>query len=145
MSFGGSSITAVGSRDIYVASFSSTGAHRWSKGFGGSSSDYGYGITTGPTGNVYVSGYFYNSMSLGGSTLTSAGSYDAFAASFSSDGAHRWSRSHGSTGSDYGRRIAADGAGGVYVVGNFYNTVDFGGGPFTSAGSYDVFVLKLTE
>jgi hypothetical protein len=31
----------------------------------------------------------------------------------------------------------------VYLTGEFAGTVDFGGGPLTSAGSKDMFVLKL--
>jgi hypothetical protein len=143
--FGGGTITSKGSGDIYIASFTSGGAHRWSKGFGGTSSDYGYGVAADPSGNAYLTGYFYNTVNFGGSTLTSKGSYDVYAASFTTSGAHRWSRSHGSTSGDYGRKVAVDASGNVYITGNFYYTVDFGGGPFTSAGSTDVFLLKIVQ
>jgi hypothetical protein len=41
--------------------------------------------------------------------------------------------------------VAVDASGNVYITGNFYYTVDFGGGPFTSAGSTDVFLLKIVQ
>ena len=75
--------------------------------------------------------------------MTSNGSHDLFLASFTSTGAHRWSRNHGSTSGDYGRRVACDGDGNAYFVGNYYLTVDFGGGPFTSKGGNDIAVIKI--
>ena len=143
INFGGGKLTSKGSYDAYVASFTPAGAHRWSKGFGSTSSDYGYGVDTDPFGNVYMTGYFYNSINLGGGAITSNGSGDMYVASFTSTGAHRWSRGHGSTSSDYGRKIACDGAGNAYFFGYYYLTVDFGGGPFTSKGSYDMALVKV--
>ncbi|HAF67779.1 MAG TPA: hypothetical protein DCL16_01555, partial [Acidimicrobiaceae bacterium] len=49
----------------------------------------------------------------------------------------------GGTGTDFGRGVAVDGSGNVYTTGNFQDTVNFGGGNVTSAGSYDAFVTKL--
>jgi Beta-propeller repeat len=143
INFGGGKITSNGSGDTYVASFTPAGGHRWSKGFGGTSSDYGYGVATDPSGNVYITGYHYNDINFGGGKLTSAGSYDWYMASFTSTGAHRWSRTHGSTSGDYGRAVACDGDGNAYFAGNYYYTVDFGGGPFTAKGSYDIGLVKV--
>src|SRR5438105_2138915 len=39
----------------------------------------------------------------------------------------------------------ADANGDFYVTGNFYGTLDFGGGPLTSAGGYDIFVAKFSS
>ena len=140
--FGGGKITA-GGRDGFVASFTTGGAHRWSKGLGGTSTDYSYGVATDPAGNAYVTGYFNTSADFGGGTLTSKGGYDIYLVSYTSSGAHRWSRSYGSSSSDLGRALATDAAGNLYATGYFYSSVDFGGGPLTSAGSYDIFLLKL--
>ena len=77
--FGGGPITST-SGDIYLASYDSSGKHRWSKGFGDASSDYGYGVATDSAGNVYLTGYFYGSTStsypgvdFGGGTIKSKG------------------------------------------------------------------------
>ncbi|MDP6902744.1 MAG: SBBP repeat-containing protein, partial [Acidimicrobiales bacterium] len=48
----------------------------------------------------------------------------------------------GGTGVDEGQSVAVDGSGNVYTTGYFQNTVDFGAGNVTSAGSFDVFVTK---
>jgi hypothetical protein len=42
-----------------------------------------------------------------------------------------------------GLHVAADASGNVLVTGRFERTVDFGGGPLTSTGGDDVFLLKL--
>ena len=51
----------------------------------------------------------------------------------------------GGTQPDYGYGVAVDGSGNVYTTGYFNNTVDFGAGNVTSAGSYDGFVVKLNS
>ena len=59
------------------------------------------------------------------------------------DGAHLWSGSFGGTESQYGRDVAIDSAGNIVVIGYFFNTIDLGGGAFTSLGNRDIFVAKF--
>ena len=144
INFGGSTLTSKGSYDMYVASFDSSGKHRWSKSAGSTSSDYGYAIDSDSNGNVYVTGYFYYNANFGGSTLTSKGGYDVFLVSFDSSGKHRWSKNFGSTSTDYGFGVAVDGSGNVYITGMHYSTINFGGSNLTSSGSYDIFLASFT-
>ena len=51
----------------------------------------------------------------------------------------------GGTDIDFSDRVAVDSSGNVYTTGYFQGTVDFGAGNVTSAGSYDVFVVKLNS
>jgi hypothetical protein len=44
---------------------------------------------------------------------------------------------------DTGLDLVLHGTGNVYVTGFFGKTVDFGTGPVTSAGGYDIFLVKL--
>ncbi len=77
---------------------------------------------------------------------------DIFVLKLDPAGNHLWSKSFGGYSEDYGEAITADASGNVIVTGSFMGTVDFGGGPYKSAGSCtgepctprsDIFVLKL--
>src|SRR5690349_13691357 len=46
VNFGGSTLTSLGSNDIFLAKFSPTGAHVWSKRFGDSSIQIGQAVAT---------------------------------------------------------------------------------------------------
>ena len=141
VSFGGVTLFPTGSSDLFLASFSPSGSHRWSKALGGASSDYGYALATDKAGNVYLTGYVYGPVNFGGGSLTTS-SGDAFIASFTPSGGHRWSKVLGGTSSDYGYGVAADNTGNVYVTGYFYNTIQFGTKSHTSNGSYDAFIAS---
>ncbi|MEP7170916.1 MAG: hypothetical protein ABI855_16225, partial [Bacteroidota bacterium] len=58
-----------------------------------------------------------------------------------------WAKSAGGTNDDYGKLLAIDAFGNVYMIGAFQGTVDFdpGAGTFnlTSVGSTDIFICKL--
>jgi hypothetical protein len=89
-----------------------------------------------------VTGFFTDTVDFGGGVLTSAGGTDIFVAKFDSSGNHVWSQGFGDPNSQYGRSVTADPSGNVTVTGDFYGTVDFGGGTLTGAGS-GIFVAKF--
>ncbi len=143
--FGGGPLVSAGENDIFVAKFAGAdGAHVWAKRFGGTSPDEGLGLAVDSTGNAVVTGDFTGQVDLGGGALISTGESDIFLAKFASaDGAHLWSKRFGSSTSDFGLGVAVDGSSDVVVTGFFEGTVDFGGGPLTSAGGRDIFLLRL--
>jgi len=121
-------------------------SHLWSKRFGSTSFDQGYGVAVDDSGNVVVTGSFNGTVNFGGGGLNSAGSFDIFVAKFSgAEGSHLWSKRFGSTSDDWGRGVAVDGSGNAVVTGSFLGTVDFGGGGLSSGGGYyDLFVAKFS-
>jgi hypothetical protein len=145
--FGGGSLASAGSNDIFLAKFSGVdGSHLWSKRFGDTGGDHGLGVALDGSRDVLVTGLIQGTVDFGGGPLTSAGGFsDIFLAKFSGvDGSHLWSKSFGDTGSDFGIFVALDGSGDVLGTGLFEGTVDFGGGPLTSAGRGDIFLVKLS-
>jgi hypothetical protein len=140
--FGGDPLTSASqSVDVFVARFDSNGTHSWSKSFGDARRDEGGGVAADASGNVYVSGYFDGSVDFGGGAFL--GFDDIFVAKYNPAGTHVWSKHLGvSTFSDRGRMLSLDPSGNPAVTGLFQETVDFGGGPVTSAGSLDMFVAK---
>jgi hypothetical protein len=78
VNLGTGSLTSAGLSDIYVAKYSATGTPLWSKSFGGTSYDAGSGLAVDGNGNIFVTGYFQNAVTFGGTSLTSAGYADTF-------------------------------------------------------------------
>jgi hypothetical protein len=70
---GGAVLTSAGGSDVFIAKFSSSGALLWSKRFGATSTDTGYGIGVDTSGNVLVIGIFQGTVDFGGGSLISAG------------------------------------------------------------------------
>ena len=139
--FGGGNLISAGF-DIFLAKYDASGTHLWSKQFGDTLADTGLGVTVDGSGNVFVTGLFRGTVDFGGGPLTGAGPPDIFLAKYDAGGAHVWSKRFGATGADQGWSVSADGSGNVVATGRFVGTVDFGGGPLTSAGSEDIFLAK---
>jgi chitodextrinase len=145
INLGGSTLTSVGTTDMFVAKYSSSsGSHLWSKRAGDWQGDSGEAVAFDASGNVVVTGYFRGQASFGGATLSAEGTQgDIFVAKYSSNGAHLWSKDFGGSGHDVSSGIAVDGGGNVITAGYFYNTITLDGESLTSAGSIDSLLLKL--
>ena len=76
--FGGGAVTSAGFEDVFVATFDATGAPRWSRRFGGTSSDQAFAAAAGPGGDVVVTGFFQSTASFTSGPLISAGLQDCF-------------------------------------------------------------------
>ena len=142
--FGGASLNSAGSNDIFLAKYTPSGQHLWSKRLGGSGDDQIQGLTVNANGDILMTGNFSGSANFGGQNLSSAGSTDIFVAKYSNNGAHLWSKRFGGTGSELGYGVAVDSNDDVVITGAFSNTVDFGGDLLSSAGNTDIFVAKYT-
>jgi len=137
--FGDGLVSAVGD-DVFVANYSSSGAHRWSKVLGGASDDGGVDVAVDGSGNVALTGTFQDTVDFGGGPLTSVGGSDIFLASYDPDGTHRWSKGFGSLSDEDGKSVAASRSGNVTISGRFKEGVDFGGGLLASPGKTDTFM-----
>jgi hypothetical protein len=145
--FGGGPLTSAGGADVFLAKFTSAGAHTWSQRGGGAGDDWVNKVAMDSTGNVVMTGYFNGSASFGGAQLNSAGGKDIFLARYSSTGGFLWSKGIGGSLDDVAKSVAVDGGGNVIVTGNFASaSVDFGGGALTntSGGGADIFLAKYS-
>ena len=97
-------------------------------------------------GNVYLAGNFTNTVVLGGTTLTSLGSYDVFVAKFNpTSNQFVWAQRAGGTGTDAVSALAVSGTS-VYVAGGFDSpTAGFGPTTLSNAGGADVFIARLLD
>jgi DNA primase len=122
----------------------------WTKTVGGTGTDWAYSVALDPSDNVYISGYFSNTVDFdpgaGTDNRTSAGSTDNVLTKYDASGNYQWTKTWGGTGDDRADFVTTDPSGSVYVGGVFSNTVDFDPGAGTdnrtSAGGLDVFLSK---
>jgi hypothetical protein len=118
----------------------------WAKREGLYQYDYGYGITTDNTGNMYVAGKYEMNAIFSGDTLPWQGNHDIYVAQYSSTGALNWIRTAGGPSGDYAHAIACDGSN-LYVAGEIEGpqyTIKFVGSPITltTKSSNDAFIAK---
>ncbi len=144
--FGGDPLTSAGDSDIFLSRYAAEdGSPLWSRSFGGPDADAATGLAV-QGDELLLCGFFTTQVDLGGGLLDSAGSTDVFVSGHAAaDGAHRWSSRFGGSSGDYALGIASTGAGGVAVTGAFGGVIDFGGGPLSSHGRGDIFLLDLVR
>ncbi|TRX37096.1 FG-GAP-like repeat-containing protein [Flavobacterium restrictum] len=148
-------LTPVGIGDIFVQKLDASGNFVWAKSMGGSSDDYGYGISVDTSGNVYTTGLFqgtvdFDPSSTGNTNLTALGGQDIFVQKLDASGNLVWAKAMGGSSDDYGYGISVDTSGNVYTTGLFQGTADFDPSStsatnLVSSGSYDIFVQKMGQ
>ncbi|MBP6973395.1 MAG: SBBP repeat-containing protein, partial [Syntrophorhabdus sp.] len=114
--------------------------YTWHTFYGSSDDDIGRGIAVDKDGNMYVTGRSY---AWGTPINPHSGNEDIVVLKLDSSGDYLWHTFHGSNdGDDYGRAIAVDKDGNIYVTGRSYAW----GTPINlHSGNRDIVVLKLNS
>jgi Secretion system C-terminal sorting domain len=144
-------VTSQGGSDIFVSSFASNRLLSWTKTIGGISNDEGTGISRDGNGNMYIGGYFANTVDfnpgVGTENRTSNGSSDAFICKLNGAGDYVWAHAFGSVDNDLGFDVSATSTGFAFLAGTYTNTVDFDPGSavtnLLSNGADDNFIAKF--
>jgi len=141
-----------GSKDIFILKLDASGSFIWAKSIGGLLNDVGNDIDLDSQDNIYITGYFYDTVdfdpNLGTSNLISTGSRDIFILKLDTSGNFIWAKGTGGINSDIGKSIYIHTDDSIYVTGYFYDTVDFSPQPndtFTSEGVEDIFLTKIDQ
>jgi len=145
--------TSAGNADIFITKINADGSYGWTRRMGGTGDDLAYGICTGTSGRIYVTGCFEDIVDFAedwasSDSKTSAGSADIFITTVNADSTYGWTKHIGGTNSDWGYGISTDTNGNVYVTGRFWDTVNFAedwgdSDSKTSAGGHDIFITKI--
>jgi len=129
----------------------------WAKSFGGigAAGEQIIDLKIDVSGNILVTGFFTSATDFdpgsGTFTLTPISGVDIFIAKFNSNGDLIWAKRIGGNDpqDEEVKALELDNSGNVYLTGQFYGTVDFDPNAtvfnLTSAGSADVFIVKLTS
>ena len=105
--------TGAGQNDFLIAKYNTSGTIQWQRTLGGTGNDSGQAVAVDSSGNVYITGY---------QDSAGAGNYDFLIAKYNTSGTIQWQRTLGGTSSDFGRAIAVDSSGNVYVTGQSHST-----------------------
>ena len=113
-----------GGSDVFLLKYDSSGNFRWEKTWGSSGENEANGIALDDSGNVYITGYIWNSYEGWGEVLLLK--YDLA-------GNLLWNTTWGGSSLEQGNGIAVDSSGNSFITGT---TMSYG------AGGSDVFLLK---
>ncbi len=127
--------TNAGNTDAFLSKYAANGTLEWTRQLGTDGADKAYGVAADGIGNVYIAGYTRGSLE-----GTNAGGADAFLSKYDAGGSLKWTRQFGSSGSDYGNGISADGMGSVYMSGSTAGNLEG-----LNAGLSDAFVARFSS
>ena len=139
---GGKSLKSSGGSDLFVAALSPAGDVLWANALGGAGDESGNAIAVDAEQNLFVTGSFTATSTLGDTKLVSEGGGDVLVASLDANGKVRWAQGFGSAAEDVGMDVVADAQGRVAVTGHLGGAASLGGQPLAS-GAANGFVAML--
>ncbi len=143
--------TASPTDNAFVSKLDASGNFVWAVSIGSTSGDTGEDIAVDADGNVYVTGYFVDTVDFdpgqGVHNLYAPGANEVFILKLNKDGQFVWARQLGGKTSDLAYGIALDDRANVHITGQFRDTVRVttltGNIELVSRGQADIFVAKM--
>lgn len=113
--------------DIFISKHNSLGQIQWAVQYGDLDQEYGTGIATDNSGNVYIIGNSMNGVTIGNTILAPNGTNEgiAFLIKLNSSGALQWAKKINSTMNGYANGIVIDKNNNIYIAGSLN---DYSGG-----------------
>jgi gliding motility-associated-like protein len=146
---GSRTVTHSGAWGGWFTKLNSSGAVQWVINGNNSGSSCGQAISVDEYGFAYISSSFYNSVTWtdgGGNTVSytsaTSGVYDVMLAKVSPSGNFVWTQRTTGTVGAYVTAMRCDEARNIYFAGYFGGNLSYGTQSTTSAGSYDIFLMK---
>lgn len=144
-SFGAIQTSRFGGQDGFIAQYSSIGTPQWARILGGAGEDNITSITADSAGSVYCTGYFSQTATLAGRSMTSAGLTDVFVAKYSSSGASQWAQRGGGPDADFSFGINLNINRSTYICGSFFYEATYANTLLGGQGDFDMFIARLTN
>jgi hypothetical protein len=138
---------------VFLVKFSSSGNVIWAKqSVAPNSTCYstGYSVTTDNSDNVFITGYFRDTISFGTDTLIPGylSTISVFLTKYDSLGNVIWAKQPNlpsSSCNGYGNSVASDNIGNVYLTGYFETAIFFGSYQLISLNNYSAFLAKYSS
>jgi len=141
---------------LFIAKYNSDGNIVWAKSADGMNNSSPSSIALDISGNAYITGHYFGSITLGSTTLTNTnpggtGAAYMFVAKYDTIGNVLWAKSAGGLNDTRASSVAVSVIGdAVYTTGSTYYTLSFGNNisyfdcnTIWNAGDYDIFLAKL--
>ena len=125
------------SSDDGSKSSDNTTTSTWTKQLGTSENDYGNGVTTDSSDNIYVTGYTEGGLD----GNTSSGGKDIFLFKYNSKGTKKWTKQLGTSDNDSGESVTTDSSDNIYVTGWTQGGLDGN----TNSGYEDIILIKYNS
>ncbi len=146
ITFGTTTLTSSGYRDIFVAKLNSSGNWVWAIKAGGSLTEESVGIRYNANNSfIAITGFYSGNSVFGNTTLNANGARDIFIAKIDFNGNWLWAKSAGSNGNDESRGIAIDKNGNSVITGYYTNAISFGSINLPAGNSRDIFIAKIDK
>jgi hypothetical protein len=145
-------LTSSGNWDIFISKLDGNGNFVWAKNLTGSSGNYAYEIAADNTGNIFVTGSFYQTVDFDPGALTfnlTAHSFhlDSYILKLDANGNFIWAGAVGGSNDVSGRSLVVHPDNTVLITGMLYGTTDFDFSAcifdVSSKGNVDAFIQKI--
>jgi PKD repeat protein len=146
--------TLMGGRDAMLIKFSNDGLRIWGTYYGGSNTEYGYGIAIDNNDKVYLAGWSQSTDGIGtaGTHQGTSPNRAAFIAKFNPNGNREWGTYFGGTGgTTEGYGIATDSQNNIYLTGKTLATASIATNNAhqtnraSSSSASDAFIVKFND
>lgn len=130
-------------QNLFVVKLTSVGKIAFAKGFAGGANGTQARAALLPNDDLVLAGDTSGTIDFGGGPMPGDNTRDAFVVRLDGNGALVYARRFSGTSHEFATDVAVAPNGDAIVIGTFRETLDFGLGPLTSAGDFDVFVVRL--
>ena len=140
--FGSDSLEAIHGDDLLLLCINTTGHGQWGRGFGTHDTQWGNRVAVDAQHNIYLSGFFEDTLQADGVQLISRGLRNAFILKLDSSGFCNWGYRMGGPLYDEGSDICFDEHNNIYMVGSYRDSADIGPYYFNAVYTYDCFLAS---
>jgi hypothetical protein len=113
-------------KNVFIGKFDSNGNLIWSQQATGVAENIAFGIALNNNSEVYVTGTYDSSVTIGSTFLQGGSGENIFIAKYDNNGNHLWAKSSSSTNVLFVTGIVCDQFNHVCITGHFSNTISFG-------------------
>jgi len=138
-------IVTNGGRDMYLAKYNNAGDFQWVTKTGSAEEDIAKSVVAVDEDNIFITGYFNDTLFFGDTNIISGGYNDVLVAAFNTEGLVKWVKKAGSGLSDSGESITKNKNNVLKVTGFFRETAYTDNDSVISSGNADILILSLTD